>query len=72
MASLHAVAAPRQGDGMSVVEETGEDARGQGAVVTEDPRPSFEGLVGGNHDRSSFVSLADDLEQEIGSGFVYR
>src|SRR5271166_5873719 len=32
--------------------------------------PLFEGFVGGKDDRTAFVALADDLEEQVGSALV--
>ena len=53
-----------------MVEETVEDGGSDAAVVVEDRRPQLVGLVGGQDDRASLVALADDLEEEIGTGLV--
>ena len=36
----------------------------------ECPSPLFEGFVGGKDDRTAFVALADDLEEQVGSALV--
>src|SRR5665648_730374 len=69
-AVLHAVAPALDDDGFGVVEESVEDGRGEGAVVVEDGRPVFEGLIGGQDDGPAFVALADDLEEQVGAAFV--
>ena len=33
-------------------------------------RPLFEGLVGGEDDRTAFVALADDLEEQVGAALI--
>ena len=48
-----------------------EDGGGNGAIAVEDSRPLFEGFVGGDDDRTAFVSLADDLEKQVGSAPIY-
>ena len=53
-----------------MVEDAVEDGAGQGAVVVEDAGPVLEDFVGGQDDGPAFVSLADDLEEEVGPAFV--
>src|SRR6266567_4251284 len=48
-----------------------EDGGGNGAIAVEDSGPLFEGFVGGNDDGTAFVSLADDLEKQVGSALIY-
>jgi len=48
-----------------------EDGGGNGAIAVEDSGPLFEGFVGGDDDGTAFVSLADDLEKQIGSALIY-
>ena len=67
---FHAVAAAFQDDGFGVVEEPVQYRAGEGAVVVEDFRPVFIGLVGGQHYGALLVSLADDLEEQIRPGLV--
>src|SRR5690349_13907799 len=57
-------------DGIDVMQDAIEDRGGQGAVIVEDLRPVLVGAVGGDHHRSSFVALADDLEQQVGAMLV--
>ena len=53
-----------------MVEEAVEDGAGDGAVVVEDAGPLLEGLVGGHDEGTTFVALADDLEEEVGTVLV--
>jgi hypothetical protein len=56
-----------------MVEETVEHGGGDSAITIEDGRPLFEGFFGGQDDRTAFVALADDLEEQVGSAlFVGR
>jgi len=48
-----------------------EDGGGNGAIAVEDSGPLFEGFVRGNDDGTAFVSLADDLEKQVGSALIY-
>jgi len=50
-----------------VVQEPIEGGRGNGAITVKDSGPLFEGLVGGDDDRTTFVALADNLEQQVDS-----
>ena len=59
-------------NGFGVMEEAVEHGGGDGAVVIEDGRPLLEGFVGGQRDRTPFVTLADDLEEKIGAVLVNR
>ena len=52
------------GDGAVVVEDL------DGAVVVEDLGPGFVAFVAGEQDRSAFVAVADDLEEEVCALFV--
>ena len=38
--------------------------------MVEDLRPVFEYAICGDRDGAAFVSLADDLEQQVGADFV--
>ena len=67
---LHSVASPFEGDGFGVVQESVEDGGGQGGVAIEDLRPLLEHAVGGDRDGAALVAVADDLEQQVGAGFV--
>jgi hypothetical protein len=67
---LHAVGAAVDDDGVGAVQEAVEDGGGDAGVVVEDGRPLFVGLVGGEDNRAALVALADDLEEQIGAGFV--
>src|ERR1051326_667636 len=59
-------------DGFGVVEEAVEHGGGDGAVIVEDGGPLLEGFVGGQHDGTPFITLADDLEEQIGTVLVNR
>src|SRR6202048_180440 len=54
-----------------VMKKAIKDGGGNGAIAVEDSGPLFEGFVGGDDDRTAFVSLADDLEKQIGSALIY-
>ena len=52
-----------------MVEQPVEDGGSQGGVVVEDFRPfSIDSI--GDDGRAALVSLADDLEQQVGAGLV--
>ena len=53
-----------------MVEQAVEDGGGQGGIVDEDLGPVLEHAIGGDCEGAAFVSLADDLEQQVGAGFV--
>jgi len=67
---LHAEAFSLDEDSFGVVQEPVEDGRSKRAVVVEDFRPVFERAVGSNHQGALLIALADDLEEQIGTGFV--
>src|SRR5580700_8181831 len=67
---LHAVTFPINNHGFSVVQEAVQHGAGEGAVVVEDFGPVFIRLVGGQQDGALFVTLADDLEEQVRAGFV--
>ena len=69
---LHPVAGALDDDGLGVVQEPIQNGGGNGAVVVEDRRPLFEGLVGRQHDGTALVALADDLEEQVGAVLVDR
>lgn len=66
----HPVAGAFDDDGFAVVEQSVEDGGGQYAVVFEDAGPVLEGFVGGEQQGAPLVACADDLEEQVGSGFV--
>ena len=43
---------------------------GDAGIVVEDGGPLLERLVGGDDEGAAFVALANDLEVEVGAGFV--
>ena len=67
---FHAEALALDDDGFGVMEETIEDGGGDAAVVVEDGGPVFVRLVGRDDGGTAFVTLADDLEEEVGAGLV--
>jgi hypothetical protein len=69
-AVLHAVAFALDGDGFGVVEEAVEDGGSEGAVIVKDRRPFLELLVCGQDDGAAFISVTDDLEEQVGTFFI--
>src|SRR5271157_1767359 len=67
---LHAVTRALQDDRLGVMEQTVQDGGGNGAVVVEDAGPLFEWFISGQHDGATFVTLTDDLEEEVGTALV--
>ena len=67
---FHAVAGAFNYDGFGMMKKAIEDGRGNGAIAVEDRGPLFEGFIGGNDDGTAFVSLADDLEKQVGSALI--
>ena len=53
-----------------MVEQPVEDGGSQGGVVVEDFRPFSVDAISRDDGRAAFVPLADDLEQQVGAGFV--
>lgn len=54
------------------MEDTVEDGAGVAGVVIKDLGPVFVSLVGGDDERTAFIALVDDLEEQIGAGLVER
>ena len=69
---FHAEALALDDDGFCVVEEAIEDGGGNAAVVIEDGGPGFVRLVSRDDGGAAFVTLADDLEEQVGAGLVER
>ena len=53
-----------------MVEDSVQQGAGEGGIVVEDRGPVFESLVGGQHDGTTFVTLADDLKEQVGAVLV--
>ena len=49
-----------------------EDRRRDASVVVKDARPVLIRLVGRDDERAAFVALTDDLEEQVGPGFIQR
>ena len=57
-------------DGFRMVEQPVEDGGSQGGVVVEDFGPFSIDAIGRDYGCAALVPLADDLEQQVGAGFV--
>ena len=53
-----------------MVEQPVEDGGSEGGVVVEDFRPFSVDAIGRDDGGAALISLADDLEQQVGTGFV--
>ena len=53
-----------------MVKEAIKDGGSDGAIAVKDRRPLFEGFVRGDDDGTAFVSLTDDLEEQVGSALI--
>ena len=71
-AVFHAVAGAFNYDGFGMMKKSIQDGGGNSAIAVEDRGPLFEGFIRGNNDGSAFVSLADDLEKQVGSALIDR
>ena len=69
--AAHAVAVAADVDDVAAVQEPVEESGGHD-LVTEDPAPLLEALVGGEHGRCVLVSAVDELEEERGSALGDR
>lgn len=67
---FHAITFPLDDDRFAMMEEAVEDGGGEGGIIVEDGRPLFEGFIGCDADGTALVAFTDDLEQQIGSGFI--
>ena len=57
-------------DRLGMVEQAVEDGGGEGGVVVEDLGPFLEHAIGRDHGRAALVSLADDLEEQVGADLI--
>ena len=64
--SLHPVAFPLDDDRYRVVQQAVGECRCQSVVVVKDFRPVLEDAISINDQRSLFIAVADDLEEELG------
>ena len=69
-AVFHAEARAFDDDGLGMMEEAVEDGGGDGGVTVKDGCPLLEGFVGGEYDGATFVTCADNLEEEIGPALI--
>jgi hypothetical protein len=69
---FHPIAGTFNYDRFGVMKKAIEDGGSNGAITVEDSGPLFEGFVRGDDDGTAFVSLADDLEKQVGSALIYR
>lgn len=69
-AGFPAVALALEDHSIGAVQETVEDGGGDAGVVVEEARPVLVGLVGRDDGGTAFVALADELEEQVGAGFV--
>ena len=67
---FHPVTLAFDDDSFRVMEEAVEHSAGQRCVVVEELGPAFVGLIGRQHDGAPLVTLADDLEQQVGARLV--
>jgi hypothetical protein len=55
-----------------MVQQSVQQSRCQSAVIIENGGPVLEYIICSDDDRSLFVSLADNLEQQVCYGFIDR
>ena len=67
---FHPIALAFDGDGFGVVQQSIQHGGGQGGIVVEDLGPVLIRLVGSDDGRAVFIALAEDLEEQISTGFV--
>jgi len=72
VAVFHAVGTAFDHHGGRPVQQPVEDRRSDASVVVKDARPMLIGLVGRDDERAAFVALTDDLEEQVGPGFIQR
>ena len=53
-----------------MMEKSIEDSRGKSAIMVKDFRPVFIGTVGRKDYRTSFITLAKDLEEDVCPIFI--
>ena len=69
---FHAITPAFDDDRFGVVQKTVQHGAGQGAVVVEDFGPVFIRLVGRDDGRTSFIPLAEHLEEQVRADFIDR
>ena len=67
---LHPEAGTLNDDGFGMMQQSIQDGRGNGAVIVEDAGPLFERFVGRQDDGTTLVTLADDLEEQVGAVLI--
>jgi len=59
-------------DGFGPMKQAVEDRACDAGIVVKNFRPSLEGFVGRDDGGTTFVTLADDLEEQVGAHFIER
>jgi len=67
---FHPITFSLDDDSFSVVQQSVKQSRSQCAVVVKDLRPILEGTICSNDQRSLFITMTDDLEEQIRAGFI--
>lgn len=67
---FHAITFSFNNHSLSMVEQPVKQRRCQRAVIIEDFRPFLKHTVGCDHKGTLFISLADDLEEQIRPVFI--
>jgi hypothetical protein len=71
--SSHVMIEDGGGDGAIAVKDLGSllfNARDFGKIDPADSGPLFKGFVGGDDDRTAFLALANNLEEQVGSALI--
>lgn len=53
-----------------MMEDTVKDGGGECCIIIEDGGPLFERFIGRDADGAALVAFTNDLEEQIGSGFI--
>lgn len=53
-----------------MMEDTVKDGGGECCIIIKDGSPLFERFIGRDADGAALVAFTDDLEEQIGSGFI--
>jgi len=56
--------------GVGMMEQPVEERGGQRCIVVEDLRPMLVSAIGAYEDGAAFITLGDDLEQQVGAELV--
>jgi len=67
---FHSIAGALNDDGISMMQEAVQDGGSDGAVIVKNGGPLFKGFVRGQNDGTAFVTLADDLEEQVGAMLI--